>query len=280
MNKRVEVLKTLSPSDFEFSAPATEVGEVVAGPQECPEDEVRRWLLQTHHGVLGTVNVGRKMGGWPFLSVVPFAVDAFGCPLLQLADIAQHTRNAKADSRASLLIQQPMVQGDVQSGWRVTVLGTLERVADPAVEEALARFVQRVPQALDYSKQHDFNLYRLKMDQIRFIGGFGRISWVDVAKVMGNPQRAAEVLRADEAIAHMNGDHRSSMLDLCEGLYGFRPVDAEMTSLEAAGFFVRTQGPERLVYFSFDKEVTASSLRVEMISLLSRARSLRTGAQR
>src|SRR5689334_9750471 len=100
-----------------------------AAHQEDPAGDARRWLLSTPSGVFGTLSTDASSVGYPFLSVTPFALDERGHLLFQIAEIAVHTRNVKADARASLLVQQPGVEGDPQSGWRLTVLGKVQPVA-------------------------------------------------------------------------------------------------------------------------------------------------------
>ncbi len=247
-----------------------------------PEDaasDVRRWLLEHHSGALGTINRDERMEGWPFLSVVPFALDEHGHPLLQMADIAQHTRNVKADARVSLLVQQPNLQDDPQRGWRITLLGKLAQVMPSEEEDVLARFSEHVPAAHDYAKQHDFRLYRLRLQRVRYIGGFGRICWVDAGALVREPHGAGLTEAAPAAMAHMNADHAASMVEMCEGRYGFKPARAEMVKIDRTGFMVRAHGPDRLVHFSFGKEIDADSLRVEIIGVLKRARAMRTEAK-
>ncbi len=205
--------------------------------------------------------------------MVPFALDSHGRPILQLAGIAQHTRNLKADPRASLLVQEPGLADDPQKGWRVTVLGRLALIPESEADEALARFVERVPAAIDYAKQHDFLLYRLEIERVRYIGGFGRIYWVDGPSAVREPHGAGLEGAAAHAIEHMNQDHRGSMQDMCEGVYGFRPKDAQMTALDRAGFLVRTSEPARLLHFSFGREIDAAAIRPEVIGVLRRAQA-------
>ena len=45
--------------------------------------------------------------GFPFGSLVSYAVDATGNPLFFISELAEHTRNLRADSRASLLATEP-----------------------------------------------------------------------------------------------------------------------------------------------------------------------------
>ncbi len=241
--------------------------------ETTPADDVRRFLLENHTGVLGTVHADERQAGYPFLSVVPFALDAQGRPLLQLAGIAQHTRNVKADTRASLLVQEPGLEGDPQRGWRITLLGRIAPVEAAEQEEALARFAERVPAAIDYLKQHDFGLYRLTTERVRYIGGFGKIYWVNGDDTLRDGGGAGVKEAAGHAVEHMNSDHRQSMIEMCEGLYGFKPEAAQMTALDRAGFLVRTTGPERLLHFSFGKEIDGAGIRTEVISVLKRAKA-------
>lgn len=251
--------------------------EVDVKKYQEPANDVRRWLLQHHHGVLGTVNNGDRLDGWPFLSVAPFALDDGGQPLFQLADIAQHTRNVKADKRASLLVQEPTTDGDPQRGWRITLLGNLIPIKANEEEEVLARFAERVPAAVNYSRQHDFGFYRLHLERIRYIGGFGKIYWIPADAALREPLGAGLAEVAPGAIEHMNADHGSNLMEMCQGIYGIKPEHAEMVKLDRAGFLVRTRGPERLLHFSFGKEIDAKSLRVDMIDVVNRARAARPG---
>ncbi len=235
-------------------------------------DEIRQALLGTVSGTLGTISVDPSCAGYPFLSVVPFALDAHGQPIVQLAEIAQHTKNARADSRVSLLVRQPDMEGDPQSGWRVTLLGRLGPVAPQETEELMARLVERVPKAREYEATHAFALYRLDVQRIRFIGGFGKIHWLEGAAARRDPAGAGLSEAAPGAIAHMNRDHADSMVEMCRGLCGFHPARAEMIALDRAGMMVRSHAPDRLCYFSFGREIDAASLRPAVIGVLTRAR--------
>ncbi len=53
-------------------------------------------------GSLATV--ARQPAGAPFATLVAVAVDATGRPLLFLSELAEHTKNLRADARASLLV--------------------------------------------------------------------------------------------------------------------------------------------------------------------------------
>ncbi|MBK6799798.1 MAG: pyridoxamine 5'-phosphate oxidase family protein [Acidobacteria bacterium] len=57
-------------------------------------------LNREKNGVLSTLS--KKMGGWPFGSLTPFAMTAEGDPMFLLSGLAEHTHNIMADPRVSL----------------------------------------------------------------------------------------------------------------------------------------------------------------------------------
>ncbi len=249
-----------------------------AARAEDPAGKTRQWLLETHTATLCTTSTKRGLEGYPFGSVVPFALAADGTPIILIARIAAHTANLRADPRGSLFVHQPDVAGDPQSGWRVTVMGQWVKVEDddPQLAEIHARYVERVPASIDYHRTHGFSYWRMpKIEKVRYIAGFGKITWIDGAAVHRDPSGAGIGDSAPGAIAHMNEDHAANMKEMCQGLYGFEPDQARMHSLDRAGFFVQTEGPQRLLYFPFGREIGSESLRKSVVDVLIRARASR-----
>lgn len=258
-----------------------------------PAAAARRWLLQTTSGTLCTLSSKMGLEGWPFGSVVPFALTSDGHPVVYIAKIAAHTANLRADPRASLFVAQPGLEGDPQKGWRITVMGWMEelvsadapevraeyprvRLRDDELAEIHARYVERIPFAEDYASTHGFTYWRMSsIEKVRYIAGFGEICWLDGAEILREPGGAGIEAAAPGAIAHMNGDHPQNMIEMCQGLYGFSPARVEMTALDRAGFLVRTYGPDRTVHFSFGREIDAGQLRKAVIDVLVRARAAR-----
>lgn len=116
--------------------------------------------------------------GWPFASLAPFALSDAGEPLLLLSDLAEHTRNLRADPRASLLVQDSTAADDPQAGARVTLLGTATRVPADQTAQAQARYLARHPRAASYVSMADFHLWRLHVTEGRFVNGFGAMGWL------------------------------------------------------------------------------------------------------
>jgi putative heme iron utilization protein len=126
------------------------------------------------HGVLATLSARRQ--GWPFASAAPYATSAHGEPLLLLSELAEHTRNLRADPRASLLIQDSSAAEDPQAGARVTLLGRASVIADP---DAQKKYVGRHPQAAAYLTLGDFRLWVLHVEEARYVNGFGEMGWLE-----------------------------------------------------------------------------------------------------
>jgi heme oxygenase (biliverdin-IX-beta and delta-forming) len=140
---------------------------------------LRELLAAERHAVLATLSASRD--GWPFASVAPYALSEDGEPLLLLSDLAEHTRNVRADPRASLFVQDGACVTDPQAGCRVTILGQVEPVGETELATARQAYLARHPQAAEYVPLGDFRLYVLRVREARFIGGFGDMGWIDAA---------------------------------------------------------------------------------------------------
>lgn len=122
--------------------------------------------------------LSRKLAGWPFGSLAPFALAANGEPLLCLSGLAEHTQNLLADPRASLFVQDSAALDNPQAGARATLAGWAEAVDESEVEDARQRYLVRFPDSARLFQLGDFKLFRLKIERVRFIGGFGEMYWI------------------------------------------------------------------------------------------------------
>ncbi|MFO0737437.1 MAG: pyridoxamine 5'-phosphate oxidase family protein [Labilithrix sp.] len=124
--------------------------------------------------------LARDPEGFPYGSLVAFASDARGRPLLLLSRLAEHTENLRARPEASLLVcEAPGLAPDLALG-RVTLLGRCTLVPDAEKSDVRTIFLARQPSAATYVDFADFAFYRLEPQALRYVGGFGRMSWVDV----------------------------------------------------------------------------------------------------
>jgi putative heme iron utilization protein len=257
------------------------MGEDEDADEEAPADlgaEVRRRLIEAKSGALATLSADAATEGFPFGSVVPFALTAEGAPFVLVANIAQHTKNMRRDPRVSLLVQEPTNDADPQAGWRATLLGRMTPLpADPALD---ARYRERVPRAEGYLATHDFGYWRLDPVRVRWIGGFGEIAWVEAREVLRLPRGAGLAEAAEGIMEHMNADHEDALRAMCEAFRGTRPARARIVDVDRAGFLVRADAPEGLEHFSFGREIAAADAREAFVSLARRARAALGGPRK
>ena len=70
-----------------------------------------------HSGRIATLSThSRKQPGFPFGSLMPYALDKDGRPIFLISTMAMHTQNLQADPRASLFVTEPDAGG--KSAWR------------------------------------------------------------------------------------------------------------------------------------------------------------------
>jgi len=80
-------------------------------------------------GRIGSLSTqSRKQPGFPFGSVMPYALDEHGRSIFLISTMATHTQNLQADPRASLLVTQADGDGDPLGASRVTLLGNVRPV--------------------------------------------------------------------------------------------------------------------------------------------------------
>ncbi len=139
-----------------------------------------RLLLRAHrYGALSTLS--RKFDGHPFGSITPYLTDHDGSLLILISDLAEHTKNIKADPRVSLITHN-QEDTHIQAQGRVTVVGTAAHIADR--DGAGKRYLRYFPEARTYFAMHDFQFYRIVPQAIRYIGGFGDIHWVNCERYL------------------------------------------------------------------------------------------------
>lgn len=167
-------------------------------------NDAERLLRHRRHGVLCTSS--KRADGWPFASVVPYAIDDAGRPVILIATIAEHTRNIDADPRVSLLVQSDPPDGDVQADARLCVMGRATVIPDDELDAARARYLERLPEAEGYFATHDFSFRRISVERLRYIGGFGKIFWLDVEAYRARSEHDPLAASRDAIVDHVNAD--------------------------------------------------------------------------
>ena len=222
----------------------------------------RSLMMSEYQGILSTLSVEAQ--GYPFGSVTPYCFDRQGRPVILISRIAQHTKNIMADPKVSLIAIERDAD-DIQDNGRVTYLGEAMQVSVDDTD-TMERYYRFFPDARGYHKTHDFDFYRLEFHRVRFIGGFGKIYWVEHNSFLKeNPFSPDEETRA---IEHMNRDHTDAIKHYC-GL-GNIPVTGDeppvMVGIDGEGFNLLLG--KRIHRFGFAEPVgTMQELRTELARL-------------
>lgn len=221
--------------------------------------------------------IAREPAGYPYGSLVTVAWDRAGRPLMLLSRLAEHTQNLDDRAEASMLVTEPAGRHEEALALgRVTILGACAKV--PAAEAAAARevFLAAQPRAEYYVDFEDFAFYRLEPSALRYVGGFGRMSWVGAADYA---RAEADPLAGDAAdiLAHMNGDHGSALIAYARGLLRVPETSAAtMTAVDRYGFdlsLTTARGP-KAARLAFDAPVASvDDVRKAMVALVKRARA-------
>ncbi len=232
-------------------------------------------MAGTNRGTLCTL--APDPPGYPFGSVATYAVGDGGEPLFFVSLMAEHTQNAERDPRASLLVAEPVAEGtDPLAAGRVTLLGDLARVADVERGPVRERYLAANPSAAYYIDFGDFAFYRLSVAAVRYVGGYGRMSWVDAEAFAG---AEPDPLASSSAgiVAHMNEDHAEALVLLCRHQAG-RPDTsaATMSAVDRYGFEVVATSEEgrAAVRIGFPVAVaTPEEVRAALVAMVRRARA-------
>jgi hypothetical protein len=221
--------------------------------------------------------IARDPAGFPYGSLVTVAFDPAGRPLLLLSTLAEHTQNLEHRSDASILLTEPMDRHRTPLALgRVTLLGACARVPEADRDAARAAFLAVHEDAAYYVDFKDFAFYRLEPTALRYVGGFGRMSWVSA-----DDYRAAEpdplAPAAEGILAHMNQDHADSVLSYARGLARVSDATAAtMTAVDRYGFELSLKTPRgpKVARLGFEVEVRSSDeVRKAMVAMVKAARA-------
>src|SRR2546423_13070085 len=97
------------------------------GSEPSHAERTRTLLVSERVGTLATNS--QRHAGWPFASVMPYALADDGSPLFLITAMAIHTQNLIADPRASLLVMQGGKDADPLGSPRATLLGNITKTS-------------------------------------------------------------------------------------------------------------------------------------------------------
>jgi putative heme iron utilization protein len=133
----------------------------------------RDLVRAARHGVLSTL---MPEEGYPYGSLVEILPLADGDLVLFLSQLAEHRHYLTADPRASVVIAPHIQEPRAMAQPRVTLVGRAEPIEDR--DKYAEAYVRLHPTAASYINFPDFGFYRLRVDRVRYIAGFGQMGWI------------------------------------------------------------------------------------------------------
>ncbi|RZB59502.1 hypothetical protein D0Y65_042647 [Glycine soja] len=198
---------TVSPGDANINKDG--VFQLIQAHQEKaarlpPVEEIRTVLDRSVRGMLSTFS--KKFDGYPSGSMVDFACDSNGYPILAVSDLAVHSKDLTANPKCSLLVaRDPEDRTDLV----ITVHGDAISVPENEREAVRAAYLARHPNAfwVDFG---DFRFLRIEPKVVRFVSGVAT-ALLGSGEFSGDEYKSAKVdpiAQFSKPVAsHMNKDH-------------------------------------------------------------------------
>jgi putative heme iron utilization protein len=253
-------------------AGATPDGQDVAAAAPTHAERARTLVASLATGTLCTL--AKDPAGYPYGSLVTFGLGQSG-PVFLISELAEHTRNLRQDARASLLVAENR-PGDPLANGRVTLLGNCTPVGESELPEAREAYLERWPNAAGHAQFGDFGFWSLSVQAVRYIGGYGRMSWVS-GEEWGRAVPDPIAPDAAAILEHMNQDHADALPLYCQAFSRLTDVqDATMTSIDRLGFEMSVVTPSgtRTVRLAFAEPIRSKAdARRALVGLLREARA-------
>ena len=217
----------------------------------------------------GSLATAMQDDQWPYASLVMIATSYDGSPLLLISELAEHTQNILKDQRCGLLVDGTTGLDTPLTGSRITLTGNLQKTEDPG---SLQRYIRRHADAEIYAGFADFALYRMIVDRVHMVSGFGEIHWIGGEAFKFNADTTT-ALAASEAdiIEHMNDDHDDAVALYASKLLDLPPGDWRLTGVDPEGCDLRSKGA--VARLEFERIVSdAEQARAELVKLVKKAR--------
>ena len=244
--------------------------EAVNTVRPSAAEEARTIAASTNTGTLATLTAA----GDPWASFVTYGLLG-GAPVLCVSNLAEHGRNLAGDPRASIAIVAPGTQTDPLASGRVTLAGHVEEPVGAeraAAREAHLSAVDAAKYYIDYS---DFSLWVLRVDRVRWVGGYGRMDSTS-GQAYAEAQADPVTPLSAGAVAHLNDDHAESLTAMARALGGYPDTTAAVcTGADRYGLDLRLTTERGLAYtrVGYAKPIDSiDELRSAAVELTRRAR--------
>lgn len=227
----------------------------------------RLLALDCQTAVLSTLSY--KLQGAPFGSVSTVMLADNGDVIFYVSDIAQHARNLQHDNRLSITLYHQSGAGDQNTEARLTLNGNAIKLDATAAQPYQDRYFRLFPAALAYQHTHDFYFWKMPVEHIRFIGGFGEIFWL-TPEEWYSPEPAWQHHDETRMITHMNDDHADACAVILQAQHQISSPTTMVTIYPEGGHFI---ADKQLYFVPFTEPVfDAQAVRKALVQLTHQAR--------
>jgi len=219
-----------------------------------PDDVAREARLIVRGALKGALATNRRAAhphaqGQPYVSKVGVAADQSGAPVFLFSTLAAHTQDLLADPRASLLVEAPTTASNPLEGARCTLVGRVDVLSGFKADTARTIYLTRHPGAAQYAGFGDFALWRMQVEKVHYVGGFGRAKWVKgtVYATFAPDLAAAE----PDLLEGLNGKKSEDICALAAHATGGSRRGWRVVGLDADGFYLcNTKGASLRIDFA------------------------------
>ena len=188
------------------------------------ELEAIKLLRTSNEGVLTTIS--DKFEGYPFGSFITYITDRDRSVIIFASNLAEHTTNIKKNSKSCFTIFSIKDHENKQDIPRMSLMGDFNKVDKSRREELKQKLKKHLPESDLYLELPDFNFYKMSVTSIRWIGGFGKIGWLNNDSWL---KKDLEWIPAEkEIIEHMNQDHSKSIISTLSAQRNVKEEKAKM----------------------------------------------------
>ncbi|KAJ7544257.1 hypothetical protein O6H91_09G071000 [Diphasiastrum complanatum] len=154
---------------------------------KLPHPEQARVVLNScNYGTLSTIS--QKYEQFPVGSLVQFATDSYGQPVLAVSSLSPHTKDLGTNPKCSLMVPKDPQN---KSSTIVTIIGDAFLASEQEWGELRALYLKKYPDAfwVDFG---DFRIFRIEPRHVRFVTGVAT-GFAEVADFSGEELKAANV---------------------------------------------------------------------------------------
>ena len=219
------------------------LGAVTNPARPSAAEEAHTIAASTNTATLASLSAD----GSPWASLITYGLLG-GDPVLCVSHMAEHGRNLAGDRRASISVVAPSADDDPLAHGRVTLAGVVFAPEGEDREPARRAHLEAVPAAKYYVDYSDFALWVLRVERVRWVGGYGRMD-----SATGAAYAAAEAdpvtPRAADAIVHLNAEHAASLALLARTMGGYPDTDSAVcTGADRYGLDLKVTTPRGVAY--------------------------------